>query len=101
MSTRSLFRLGVAATFADVVTTFIALRAYVGLYEANPLAAGLIHSIGLEGMLALRLLAGVGVCWLAARLFTEWRSTVALLFAAAFWFLVAGSNVYEIARLRG
>ncbi len=89
-----------AATFADVATTFVALRAYVGLYEANPLAARLIHSIGLEGMLGLRLVAGIGVCWLAARLFTEWRATVALLFATGFWFLVAGSNLYEIVRLR-
>ena len=99
MSTRLLFRLGVFATLADVITTFVALRIYVGLYEVNPLAVAVIESFGLEGMLMIRLLVGVGVCWIAMRFLSGWRSRAALTFAAAFWTLVAVSNVYEIARV--
>ena len=99
VSTRLLFRLGVVATLADVVTTFVALRLYVGLYEANPLAVAVIDEFGLEGMLALRVLIGIGVCWIAMRWLTGWRTNAALVFATAFWGLVAVSNVYEIARI--
>ncbi len=99
MSTRLLFRLGVFATLADVATTFVALRIYVGLYEANPLAVAVIDSFGIEGMLAIRVLVGVGVCWIAMRFLSGWRTRAALSFAAAFWALVAISNVYEIARV--
>lgn len=100
MTVRIWFRLGVAATVADIVTTFVALRLYVGLYEANPFAAHLVDSVGLEAMLAVRLAAGVAVCWFALQVFTAWRAKLALAFAAGFWFLVAASNAYEIARLR-
>jgi hypothetical protein len=95
---RVLFRCGIVATIADVVTTFVALRLYVGMYEGNPIAARVIESVGLEGMLLLRLAVGAGVCIVAVRFLTYWRAQVALLFAAAFWTLVAASNVYEIAK---
>jgi len=100
VSTRVLFRLGVAATVADVITTFVALRFYgSGLREANPIAAQAIGPLGLEGMLLLRLLVGLAVCVAAARLLTSWRAGAALVFAAGFWALVAASNVYEIANV--
>ncbi len=98
-STRLLFQLGVVATLADVATTFVALRLYVGLYEANPLAVAVIDEFGIEGMLGVRVLVGIGVCWIAMRFLTGWRSNAALVFAAAFWGLVAISNVYEITRV--
>ncbi len=98
MTVRIWFRLGVAATVADIATTFVALRLYVGLYEANPFASQIIDAIGLEGMLVVRLIAGIGICWFALRAFTAWRAKVALAFAAGFWFLVAASNLYEITR---
>jgi hypothetical protein len=99
VSIRTLFRLGVLATLADVVTTFVALRLYAGLYEGNPLARQVIDAVGLEGMLVLRGAIGVGVCWVAVHALTGWRSRTALLFAAGFWGLVALSNVYEIGRV--
>lgn len=99
MSVRVWFRMGVAATLADVVTTFVALRLVVGLYEANPLARRVIEEFGVEGMLALRVFIGVGICWIALHFLTGWRTRAALIFATAFWGLIALSNVYEIARL--
>ncbi len=99
MSTLLLLRLGIAATIADIVTTFVALRLYVGMHEGNPMATRVMQSVGLEAMLILRFAIGAGVCLLALRFLSAWRARAALVFAIAFWSLVAASNVYEIAKV--
>jgi hypothetical protein len=100
---------GMCFALADAVTTWYGLEV-VGLHEGNPIAQWAISELGLGRALALRVLVGAIVLGLIAvgtfirlphhQQLVNRACRFVLIWALAFWGVVAFSNTFQIAFLR-